>query len=192
MTTKPCPFCGSYPLIVDATTTRDREQQLMLRCPRCLYWLDHRVWASRTPPPATKMIVDDLRRAVRSGIGFPHHQIRFTEEEAAKLFEEWPEASGDRSAPNLGPSPLLPVLREVRRLRGDLVTAEHWTNEDGSEHALIPATADERQRAVALKGTPVKCCEAEAETWEQCVAWYEENVFPGEDEPDHPASDPSR
>ncbi len=65
--------------------------------------------------------------------------------------------------------------------RKSLVTAEHWTNEDGSEHALIPATMGSRMRATYYPDFPVKCCEIEAPTWEQCVAWYEENVFPGED-----------
>ncbi len=62
-----------------------------------------------------------------------------------------------------------------------MITAEHWTNEARDEHTLLLSTASEKDRKILLVDTPVKCCEAEAPTWEQCVAWYEEYVFPGED-----------
>ena len=60
------------------------------------------------------------------------------------------------------------------------MTAEHWRNEDGTEHALVPSTASWADRKAMLAGTPIKCCEIEGETWEQCVAWYKEYVSPGE------------
>ncbi len=88
----PCPFCGGKAEIGPDEHYPDYP---IIRCTGCgvYHFGSHLVerWNRRVPPPTTKMIIDDLRRAVRSGIGFPHHQIRFTEEEAAKLFEEWPE-----------------------------------------------------------------------------------------------------
>jgi hypothetical protein len=57
-----------------------------------------------------------------------------------------------------------------------MVTAEHWTNDDGTEHTLIPTTADEATRRAATVGTPRFHCTILGNSWEDCMRRHDRHM----------------
>jgi hypothetical protein len=58
----PCPFCGAEPQLKDVTTAGDRLPPVYAAvCPECQITVMLPRWNRRTPPTATKELLDHLR-----------------------------------------------------------------------------------------------------------------------------------
>ncbi len=57
------------------------------------------------------------------------------------------------------------------------MTVEHWTNDAGDAHSLIPADMVPSHKRLTLHKWPRKCCEIEGDSWEDCVRRF--NVHMG-------------
>lgn len=55
-----------------------------------------------------------------------------------------------------------------------MIKAEHWTDEDGTEHTLAEPASLTRQ--IAAGGKARLCCTIEGESWEDCLRRYHEHM----------------